>query len=707
MIKLNFTIKTFNLQNFIRTIIMQKRLLTFISLAFLSYTSSFAQQYCSTDEMHQLLYKADSGIHQKIIQNHNWLQEFTKEYIKNNYNNRQTVSYTIPVVFHVIHLNGQENISDAQIYDQMRIINEDYQKRNADTAAVIPFFKPISADCEIEFKLAKIDPFGNCTKGITRHVDSRTIGGGHNVKEIVQWPPNQYLNIYVCMQAAGLAGHALVPSAADTIAQWDGIVISHNYVGDIGTGDPSRSVVLTHEIGHYLNLYHTWGGNNVPSYPYLPVGEATNCNYDDDVADTPNTIGWSTCNLNHQSCGDLDNVQNFMEYAYCPAMFTNGQKLRMHATLNSPIAGRNNLVSASNLIATGVNLPDEFCKADFTANKTVVCNNNSVSFSDLSYHNASQWQWIFEGGTPSTSSIQNPIINYTTPGLYDVTLIASDGTNSDTLIISDYIRVLSNPGIGTSIIEGFDPYSSIDEMSFYAINYDQQQGWEVTDLTGRNSTKSLMITNLGNLSGQRDEFISFPINLSGMNAVTMSFDVAYAQTATNNQDKLFILVSTDCGQTWNVRKTISSPTLNTAGGIVSTPFIPTQSQWKTETVTTITSGFWSSNFQVMFRFESGGGNNIFIDNINILNPNHVGINEIASSFSIYPNPANEKLTVESSLFDSFEASIYDVTGRLITHFSLMNNEIVDISNLTNGIYMISFTKDGTVVSQTKFIKVTN
>ena len=132
-----------------------------------------------------------------------------------------------------------------------------------------------------------------------------------------------YLNIYVCASASpGLAGHCLTPSAADTIPQWDGVVIAHNSIGSIGTSSPITSVVLTHEIGHYLNLQHTWGGNNVPGFPYLPVADTGNCAYDDGVSDTPNTIGWQSCNLSGQTCGSLDNLQNFMEYAYCPTMFT-------------------------------------------------------------------------------------------------------------------------------------------------------------------------------------------------------------------------------------------------------------------------------------------------------------------------------------------------------------------------------------------------
>ena len=282
-------------------------------------------------------------------------------FLYSNFNFAQ--QYVIPVVFHVIHNNGIENISDEQIYDQIRILNEDFSASNPDTSDIIPEFKNLIANCEIEFRLATKDPNGNCTNGITRHLDTSTNTGNHSVKSIVHWDPSRYLNFYVCIEAAGLAGHALMPSQADSFPQWDGIVMSHFYIGSIGTSTPQRSVVGTHEVGHYLNLQHIWGGNNVPNFPYLPVGLPSNCSSDDGVGDTPNSIGWSSCNLSANTCGELENVQNYMDYSYCGAMFTNGQKQRMHDALNSQIANRNNLWSSSNLSFTGIDYINfELCK---------------------------------------------------------------------------------------------------------------------------------------------------------------------------------------------------------------------------------------------------------------------------------------------------------------------------------------------------------
>ena len=70
--------------------------------------------------------------------------------------------YIIPVVFHVIHDNGPENIETAQILDAMAVLNADFRKLNADTAQIVAGYLDIAADVDVEFRLAKRDPEGNC-----------------------------------------------------------------------------------------------------------------------------------------------------------------------------------------------------------------------------------------------------------------------------------------------------------------------------------------------------------------------------------------------------------------------------------------------------------------------------------------------------------------------------------------------------------------
>src|SRR5690606_12694505 len=109
----------------------------------------------------------------------------------------------------------------------------------------------------------------------------------------------------------GAAGYTTYPSNWSGTSMSNGIKILHNYVGRIGTSSNSVSTALSHEVGHWLNLAHLWGDSNNPGLP-------GNCSDDDGVNDTPNTIGWTSCNLSGTTCdGVKDNVENFMEYSYC------------------------------------------------------------------------------------------------------------------------------------------------------------------------------------------------------------------------------------------------------------------------------------------------------------------------------------------------------------------------------------------------------
>ena len=108
--------------------------------------------------------------------------------------------YTIPVVFHVIHTNGAENISREQILDQMRVLNEDFNLLNSNRNKLRSAFAGLAADCQIKFELAKIDPNGNCTDGINRVYSSAGVQmdmATEPVKSLIIWPYTKYLNIWV------------------------------------------------------------------------------------------------------------------------------------------------------------------------------------------------------------------------------------------------------------------------------------------------------------------------------------------------------------------------------------------------------------------------------------------------------------------------------------------------------------------------------
>ncbi|MEZ5198633.1 MAG: T9SS type A sorting domain-containing protein [Bacteroidales bacterium] len=85
--------------------------------------------------------------------------------------------------------------------------------------------------------------------------------------------------------------------------------------------------------------------------------------------------------------------------------------------------------------------------AGFEADTTVICNDETVAFSDLSAGNVISWNWVFEGGDPATSSEQNPVVAYLNPGTFNVSLTISDGSNTNTIIEQDYILVYAQPGI--------------------------------------------------------------------------------------------------------------------------------------------------------------------------------------------------------------------------------------------------------------------
>lgn len=684
-----------------KTITMKIFLPITIAIVFFGNLIAQTPLHCGADEMRINTLKQNPQIANAVINRDVELENFTQNFTQSQSKNANIATYVIPVVFHVIHNYGIENISDAQLKDGLDIVNKSFNKTHPNTSSIVAAFQGIHANCDIEFRLATKDPNGNCHSGINRIASSLTTSGDHRVKNLIHWPPTQYLNVYVVANAAGLAGHAVWPSDADTIPLWDGIVLSHNYVGTFGTSNLTQSVAFAHECGHYLNLHHIWGGNNVPGFYFYPCADPNkDCNIDDLVADTPPTIGWQSCNLNGASCGNtVDNVQNAMDYSYCNIMFTQGQKTRMQACLNSPIAGRNNLWQTANLIATGTytTMPT-LCKADFISNKTMVCPSaSSVTFTNTSYHGTfTSVEWKFAGGTPSVSTVSNPTVSYSTPGSYPVELKVKNGTDSSIIVKQNYINMQATSGAGLPYSEGFETVTSLNGTEWFTNNLDTSNTWKLTNLAAASGSTSIMIDNFSTSINGKDELFSRAINLTGATGLNINFKYAFARRDTSNKDKLQVFGLGTCNGTPLPRYSAIGSALETTT-LTTNPYYPiSTAEWRSVSVSMIAAQI-TSGFRLKFVFSRDGGNNIFIDDINIdVATDTKDLSEILNFVKIFPNPTADECEVKftASQTKTLFIDVFNILGEKV--YSIQKgiyeegeHEVkLNTVNLSNGMYII-------------------
>ena len=615
--------------------------------------------------------------------------------------------YYIPVVFHVLHNGGIENISDDQILEALSLLNRDYRLLNADANNVNAAFTGLPADVEIEFRLATIAPNGTCFSGITRTQNALSYDGSSGTAQVSaiiagnnvfngQFPGDEYLNFFICGEIGGAAGYTYNPSNFIGASMANGIWVLHNYVGSTGTSSTFTSRTLTHEVGHWLNLSHPWGGNNNP-------GNASSCSTDDGVSDTPNTIGVTSCNLNENTCGPLANVENYMDYSYCSKMFTPGQVTRIRNAITSNVANRDNLISASNLIATGATGTVYLCSAEFQADRTTICAGNTINFDDMSFNVVNGWNWTFTGGSPASSTSQNPAVTYNTPGLYTVTLTSTDGPNSDTETKTSYIRVLPAAS-SLPFHESFEDYSTLNNIEPWEVINPSGNGWQLHTGTGYTGNKCAKIVNFGQSAGNFDDLISSPIDLSSINAttgVTMSFRYSYVKRYTSNTEVLKVYITPNCGENWAPRKTLSGNLLSSTAQ--NSSWTPTsQANWATVHMTNVTSAYWTDEYRCRFEFESDGGNNIYLDDINIyVGPPSdaiVGISETGfdiEALSVFPNPTEKDLNIRFSLNSAQQANltVQDVTGKIAQSATVngtvgSNLVLMNTSALASGMYFL-------------------
>lgn len=270
----------------------------------------------------------------------------TIEYHGPTYQGNRDQIFTIPVVFHVIHL-GEDvgvgtNISDEQILDALRIVNEDLRKTPN------TWGDGDGVDTEIELCLARRDPNGVPTSGINRVNGNQWtdyplygISSAPNqpgtqenlIKTATSWDRSKYINVWIVSEIQGNNGNAGVQGYAyfPTPSIIDGIVLLHNVVGSIGNVKEThnKSRVFVHEVGHYFGLYHTFEGY---TSCYNASNESDCVVQGDKVCDTPPTISNSSCYPSFNDC-PITQRENYMDYTNqdCRNMFTQGQKSRMRS----------------------------------------------------------------------------------------------------------------------------------------------------------------------------------------------------------------------------------------------------------------------------------------------------------------------------------------------------------------------------------------
>ena len=683
---------------------MKKSIYTIFSILI----SAIAVAQCGTDEYNHSLVK------DKLSEGQSYA-----DYLENIYNLKYDESVDlktkkatriIPVVFHVIHAYGDENISKAQIEDQLRVVNEDFQRQNADASQTRDVFKSRAANFNIEFKLARIAPDGSYTEGITRTYDPINMIEDYEDRDneaksvALAWDRNRYLNIWVVkeIKSSGtgtILGYAQFPGQQ---ASTDGIVMIHDRVGTTGTAVSSgKGRTLTHEIGHWLGLYHPFqggcsgNGDRVDDTP--PVAEAS---YGCTASQNPNT-----CNTDFPN--EIDMVENYMDYANgtCMNAFTNGQLARVNGFLASNQYRARN-IAASNIVATGVNTnPVSKPIADFwydDPSKKVICAGQSMKFKDFSYNgDITQRTWKFDGGTPATSSAINPEIVYNTPGIYKVELDVANSAGGTTASQILFVTVLPN------VADSKAPFGQ-DFESNTSVN-----GWQFEkDLSGNGWSKSSSIGYSGSNSIQayvdentpqsfRMKAISEAVDVSEYEVpLYLHFKYAYATRVSSASEVLLVLVSDDCGLSWTTLKAFNNANLVT-GPESSPDWVPQSKQdWGRQSIS-LSRYKDAKNLFVRFDVISRNGNSVFIDDINIgefaLSTSELGND---TPWKVFPNPAQSNFVVKTeSKAINGSLSIMDLTGRILLERKINSDQMtINSSGMPNGLYILSVVNDNKVWS---------
>ena len=642
------------------------------------------------------------------------------------WNPHTPTTVTIPVVVHVLYnaSNTNANISAGQILSQIQVLNRDFSRTNSDTVNTPAPFRPLAANTGIQFCLAQRDPNGNPSSGIERRQTTIvTFTANDAMKHFAQggldaWDVTQYLNIWVVdFGNSGLLGYGEFPTG--TPSQTYGAVVQYNAFGNTGNViapyDLGRT--CTKEVSHCLNLYHIWGDD----------GNA--CTGTDYCADTPNQAGpTSGCfTFPHtDACTPSGNGIMFMNYMdfsddTCMNLFTQNQSARMNAvlsttpynTLTTSSGCQPVILTSDDAAIISVTTPNgNICSGTFSP--VIILKNwgsNTLTSCTINY-------WI-DANAPSTYNWNGTLSSLgtvpvtlgslsTTAGAH--TFTAATGLpngNPDSQPSNDSITVnfsALSGGAALPYSEGFESTTFVP-TGWSLVNPDNYNTWARTTQAFKTGVASAYMDNFTYSVGlgQSDDMIMKSLDLSTVSNPVMTFNWAYTYHTDNTgtyTDTLGIFISVDCGVSWTQIYEQGGAQFVTASPVPNSgsPFIPASSQWGFQLVS-LAPYQNSANAMIRFRNISGYGDQLYLDNINVMNANGVNDADISSLVNIFPNPGSGEFFVNMHFISEEHAGIYvyDVLGREITRIE--KNKVkdeslkLDLSNEEAGIYFVEVVTD--------------
>lgn len=626
------------------------RIYCFIIFSVLFVQGMYAQQ-CATTQKEQQALRNPVIVQQRAQIEAQILAQVQQRSTSNNL-------YTIPVVVHVLYNDASQNISRQRIDEQIQILNEDFRRQNADTSLTPSDFLSVAADAQIEFCLATRDPNGQPTTGITRRaVNIANIGNGNDYYSSARggqdaWDANRYLNIWVCEIGGATLGFTYRPGMAPSGA--DGLVIDYNNFGRTGATAPyNQGRTTTHEVGHWLDLEHVWGSGG--------------CGQDDGISDTPDQDQESNGCPTHPkvSCGTADMFMNYMDYTddACMNMFTQGQRNRMRATIQSV---RPNLLTGQRCVIVNndagieITFPNGLVCSDSVQPQVLLYNYgaNVLQSTELYYqlNNGAVGNLSWTGNLTSTQNTPIVLPAFalgSSPNHQLKVWTAQPNQQNDPAPINDtsIVNFLAIQTQALPLNEGFEQVAGVP-VGWQINNPDATVTWAQNTQVGQSSSASFFVDNWDyqNQLGAVDYLVMPAVALPNNTIPILQFDLAYALfTPSGYGDTLRVQASRDCGTTWTTVYEKGGSVLSTITGTSSIEFVPQAGEWRRETVG-LNAYQGEASLQLRFEHVSEAENNLYVDNVNVsvLN-NTTHLTTPSFEMRVFPNPSRGQVQLALSL----------------------------------------------------------